>query len=53
MNMTTMHILIAGSAFLAGHVAQAKFNTLGRIGDTLGMIPFVGDAIENAWETLE
>jgi len=53
MNMTTMHIIIAGSAFIAGHVAQAKFNTLGRIGNVLGMIPVVGDTIENVWEKLE
>lgn len=53
MNMKTMHIVIAAGAFLGGHVAQAKFDTLGKIGNVLGMIPFVGDKIEDVWSILE
>lgn len=46
-------IIIGAVAFLAGHVVQSKFNTIKKIGDTVGMIPFIGDKLEDVIEMLE
>lgn len=41
------------AAFLAGHIVQAKFGTIGKIGNVVGKIPVVGDKLEDLIDKLE
>lgn len=52
LSMKQMHLIMMAGAFVAGHIAQNKFDTTGKIGNVIGMIPFVGDKIEDIWETI-
>lgn len=52
LSMKQMHLVIAGVAFVAGHIVQNKFDTTGKIGNVIGMIPFVGDKAEDIWEAI-
>lgn len=49
----TMTIAAIGGAFLAGHIVQAKFDTIAKIGNVVGMIPFIGDKLEDLIDKLD
>ena len=48
-----MYIAAIAGAFLAGHIVQAKFDTIAKIGNVVGMVPFVGDKLEDLIDKLD
>lgn len=48
--LMTNPIAIGVAAFLAGHIVQEKVDTLGKIGDVIGMVPIIGDTLEKVWD---
>jgi len=53
MNMMTKHIVLAAASFLAGHVVQAKVDTLGKITDTVEKVPVLGGVLGSIFGMLE
>lgn len=50
--LMTSPIAIGVVAFLAGHIVQEKVDTLGKIGDVIGMTPIIGDTLESIWDKI-
>jgi hypothetical protein len=48
-----MYLIMFAGAFLAGHVVQAKFDTISKIGNVVGMVPVIGDKLENLIDKLD
>jgi len=53
MNMMMKHVILGTSAFLLGHIVQAKVDTLGKITDTVEKVPVIGGILGNVFGMLE
>ena len=49
----TVYFTVLGLTFLAGHIVQSKFNTLGKIEDAVEGLPAVGKPLADIIEKLQ